>query len=78
MLSEIRIDPDLLEREFLGLAAAQGISGIDELNAILDRAVELKEMLKFPERVAKVARFIAPALHGECGTHGLQGLPGGC
>lgn len=57
--SEIRIDPDLLEREFLGLAAAQGIGDIDELNAILDRAVELKEMLKSPERMAKVARYIA-------------------
>ena len=32
---------------------------MEELNAILDRAVELKEMMKSPDRVAKIAAFVA-------------------
>jgi type I site-specific restriction-modification system R (restriction) subunit len=32
---------------------------IEELNAILDRAVELKEIMKAPDRVDKIARYIA-------------------
>ncbi|MDD1738422.1 MAG: HsdR family type I site-specific deoxyribonuclease, partial [Methanothrix sp.] len=57
--SELLVDRDTLEREFLDLAAAQGISDIEEMNAILDRAIELKEMLKSPDRVAKVAAYVA-------------------
>jgi type I restriction enzyme R subunit len=57
--SDLLVDRETLEREFLDLAAAQGISDIDEMNAILDRAIELKEMLKSPDRVAKVAAYVA-------------------
>lgn len=57
--SELLVDRETLEREFLDLAVAQGISDIDEMNAILDRAIELKEMLKSPDRVAKVAEYVA-------------------
>ena len=57
--SELLVDRETLEREFLDLAATQGISDIDEMNAILDRAIELKEMLKSPDRVAKVAEYVA-------------------
>lgn len=57
--SDLLIDRDTLESEFLNLAAAQGISDIDELNAILDRAVKLKELLKAPDRVSKVAKYVA-------------------
>ncbi len=46
-------------RQRLSLADAQGISDIEELNAILDRAIELKEMLKSPDRVSKVAMYVA-------------------
>ena len=45
------MDRDVLEKEFLSLAEAEGISDIEELNAILDRAVELKEMMKAPDRI---------------------------
>jgi type I restriction enzyme, R subunit len=48
----------VLEKEFLNLADAQGVSDIEELNAILDRAVLLKEMLKAPTRVEKIARLL--------------------
>jgi hypothetical protein len=48
-----------LEREFLALTEAQGVSDIDELNKILDWAVTLKTFLKAAERVDRVARFVA-------------------
>jgi type I restriction enzyme R subunit len=57
--SDLLVDSEILEREFLNLADAQGVSDIEELNAILDRAVELKEMLKAPSRVEKVAKYVA-------------------
>ena len=57
--SDLLVDSETLEKEFLNLAAAQGISDIDELNAILDRAVKLKELLKAPDRVSKVAKYVA-------------------
>lgn len=57
--SELRVDRDTLEREFLSLARAEGMSNIDELNAILDRAVALKELMKAPNRVDKIAAHVA-------------------
>jgi type I restriction enzyme R subunit len=57
--SDLLVDSDVLERDFLNLADAQGVSDIEELNAILDRAVLLKEMLKAPSRVEKIARYVA-------------------
>ncbi len=57
--SDLLVDRDTLEREFLTLAEAEGMSDIEELNAILDRAVELKEMMKAPDRIDKIARFVA-------------------
>jgi type I restriction enzyme R subunit len=57
--SSLRVDRDLLENKFLSLAEAEGISDVEELNAILDRAVELKEMMKAPDRIDKIAKYIA-------------------
>ena len=57
--SDLRVDRETLEREFLNLAQAEGVSDIEELNAILDRAVELKEIMKAPDRVDKIARYVA-------------------
>lgn len=57
--SSLRVDRDLLERKFLSLAEAEGISDVEELNAILDRAVELKEMMKAPDRIDKIAKYVA-------------------
>ena len=53
------MDRETLEKEFLNLAEAQGISDMDELNAILDRAVELKELMKGRTRVDQIARYVA-------------------
>lgn len=57
--SDLRVDRETLERDFLSLASAEGVSDIEELNAILDRAVELKEMMKAPDRIEKIASFVA-------------------
>jgi type I restriction enzyme R subunit len=57
--NEIRVPREELEREFLDLVEAEGVSDIDDLNKILDRAVKLKTFLKSADRVEKVAAFIA-------------------
>jgi len=57
--NDIRVPREQLETEFLALAETQGISDIEELNAILDRAINLKTFLKSADRVDKVARFAA-------------------
>jgi type I restriction enzyme, R subunit len=57
--NEIRVPREILEREFLALKETEGISDIEELNKILEEAVVLKTFLKAPDRVARVARFVA-------------------
>ena len=37
--SSLLVDRELLEKKFLNLAEAEGVSDVEELNAILDRAV---------------------------------------
>ncbi len=57
--SGLQIDRETLENEFLQLAAAEGVSDVEELNAILDRAVGLKQMMKAPNRVDGIAQHVA-------------------
>ncbi|OIP92133.1 MAG: restriction endonuclease subunit R [Syntrophaceae bacterium CG2_30_58_14] len=57
--NEMLIPHEIMEKEFLALAETEGIADIEELNKILDRAVNLKNFLKGRERVPKVARFAA-------------------
>ena len=57
--SGIRVPREQLEKEFLNLAQAQGVSDVDELNKILDHAMRLKTFLKSNDRVEKVAAFVA-------------------
>ena len=57
--SDLRVDRDTLEREFLSLAEAEGMSDIEELNAILNRAIRLKAIMKASNRVDNVAASIA-------------------
>ena len=57
--SNLRVDREVLDREFLNLAEAEGISDPDELNAILDRAVNLKTIMKAPDRVDGIAKYVA-------------------
>ncbi len=57
--NEMLVPHELMEREFLALAETEGIADIEELNKILDRAVNLKNFLKGNDRVQKVARHVA-------------------
>ena len=49
---------DTLDAEFLSLAEAEGIADIEELNKILERAVNLKNFLKGKPRIEQVARYV--------------------
>ena len=57
--NEMLANTELMEKEFWSLAETEGISDIEELNKILDRAVNLKNFLKADERVDKVAKYVA-------------------
>jgi type I restriction enzyme R subunit len=57
--SEMRVDRELLEQEFLTLKEAEGIADIEELNRILKKAVKLKTFLKSNDHIEKVATFVA-------------------
>jgi len=57
--NEMLASPDLMEKEFWSVAETEGITDIEELNKILDRAVNLKNFLKGDERVDKIARYVA-------------------
>ena len=57
--NELQVDRELLEKEFLDLAEAQGISDVEALNKVLEKAVNLKNMLKNKERVESLAKFVA-------------------
>ena len=57
--SELRVDRDTLEKQFLSLTEAEGVADQEEVDAILSRAVSLKELLKAEQRVGNIARFVA-------------------
>ena len=57
--NDLLVPKEILEKEFLNLAEAYGVSDIEELNKILERAVSTKNFLKGKERVDKVAEFVA-------------------
>ena len=55
--NEMLVPHETLDKEFLSLAEAEGLADIEELNKILERAVNLKNFLKGKERIRKVAEF---------------------
>jgi len=57
--NEMLVPHETLDKEFLSLAEAEGVADIEELNKILERAVNLKNFLKGEERIQKVAEFVA-------------------
>ena len=57
--SEMTVPAERLDREFFALAEAEGVTDIDELNKVLDRAVSLRTFLTADDRIEKVARFVA-------------------
>lgn len=57
--NEMLVPHEIMEKEFFALAETEGITDIEELNKILERAVNLKNFLKGKERVPKVAHHVA-------------------
>lgn len=57
--SEMLAPLETLDREFLSYAEAEGVTDIDELNRVLERAVDLRAFLTADDRVEKVAAFVA-------------------
>ena len=57
--SDLCLPSDILEKEFLSLTEAEGVSDIEQLNRVLARAVKLTSFLNSDERIDKVASFVA-------------------
>ncbi len=57
--SEMTVPAAQLDREFFALAEMEGVTDIDELNRVLDRAVGLRTFLTADDRIEKVAAFVA-------------------
>ncbi len=57
--SEMTIPAAQLDREFFTLAEVEGVTDVDELNRVLDRAVGLRTFLTADDRIEKVASFVA-------------------
>jgi type I restriction enzyme R subunit len=57
--NEMLVPHETLDQEFLSLAEAEGVADIEELNKILERAVNLKNFLKGKQRVRDVAKYVA-------------------
>jgi type I restriction enzyme R subunit len=57
--SEMTVPAERLDKEFFALAETEGITDVDELNAVLDRAVGLRTFLTADDRIEKVSAFVA-------------------
>lgn len=57
--SDLQVDRLTLEKEFLDLKDTEGITDIEELNRILSKATNLKNILKSRDRMEKVAAHAA-------------------
>lgn len=57
--SELLAPVELLDKEFLSLAEAEGISDVEELDSVLKKAVNLRAFLTADDRIEKVAAFVA-------------------
>jgi type I restriction enzyme R subunit len=57
--NDMLVPIEILDKEFLSLAETEGIADIEELNKILERAVNLKNFLKGKARIKKVAKYVA-------------------
>jgi type I restriction enzyme R subunit len=57
--SEMTVPAERLDKEFFELADAEGVTDVDELNRVLDRAVGLRTFLCADDRIEKVAAFVA-------------------
>ena len=57
--SEMTVPTEQLDKEFFALAEMEGVTDVEELNRVLDRAVGLRTFLTADDRIEKVAAFVA-------------------
>ena len=57
--SDLQVDSETLNQEFLSLALQEGMSDLEETQAIIDRAAKLKAIMKAPDRIDNVAAAVA-------------------
>ena len=57
--SNMFVPMEQLDNEFLKLAEAEGITDVEELNKVLDRAVGIRAFLMADDRIEKVSAFVA-------------------
>ncbi|WP_205904944.1 type I restriction endonuclease subunit R [Deinococcus sp. S9] len=57
--SEMTVPAERLDKEFFALAESEGMTDVEELNKVLDRAVGLRTFLTADDRIEKVSAFIA-------------------
>ena len=57
--SEMTIPSERLDHEFFALAEMEGVTDVEQLNRVLDRAVGLRTFLAADDRIEKVAAFVA-------------------
>jgi type I restriction enzyme, R subunit len=57
--NDMLVDRATLETEFLKVAELEGVSDIDTLNKVLERAVTLRSMMKSEDRIDRIAAYVA-------------------
>lgn len=57
--SEMTVPAERLDKEFFALAESEGVTDVEELNKVLDRAVGLRTFLAADDRIEQVSAFIA-------------------
>ena len=57
--STMTVPTEQLDKEFFALADSEGVTDVEELNKVLDRAVGLRTFLCADDRIEKVAGFVA-------------------
>ena len=57
--SEMTVPAERLDKEFFEMAESEGVTDVEELNKVLERAVSLRTFLTADDRIDKVAAFVA-------------------
>ena len=57
--SKMTVPAERLDQEFFALAEMEGVTDVDELNRVLDKAVGLRTFLTADDRIERVAAFVA-------------------
>ena len=57
--SRMTVPAERLDQEFFALAEMEGVTDVDELNRVLDKAVGLRTFLTADDRIERVAAFVA-------------------